>query len=282
MSHISLLYDVLQKEINTISFHAVHFFRFVNHFYGCISVLEMLGQEEILGLIDIAHIPFANIGKEYGFFNEGSLAYQISNPEYEKIWYTIWKEVGEKHLLDLVDEIEEKTFIMVEKAEKARGLTFFKRALGQLALAPEQINIISDLLASSDIGLSSSDKESASTDDLGSQNESGIIKPELTEKESGMPEIKPEVGQKESGMPDVKPEVGQRESGHLEVQKLETSKENSVLEETKTLTKTVDLNKAASLIQKRFRKTRRHRAVTPMVHVTHKRVTAITHRKRRI
>jgi len=120
MSNIALLYEAIQKEINSISFHAVHFFRFVNHFYGCISVLEMLAQEEILGLVDIANIPFAQIGKEYGFFNEGSLAYQISNPDYEKVWRAVWKEVGEAHLLDLVDEIEEKAFILVEKAERSR------------------------------------------------------------------------------------------------------------------------------------------------------------------
>ncbi len=58
MSNIDALYDAIQKEINSISFHAAHFFRFVNHFYGCISVLEMLAQEEMLGLVDIAHIPF--------------------------------------------------------------------------------------------------------------------------------------------------------------------------------------------------------------------------------
>jgi hypothetical protein len=266
MSNIALLYEAIQKEISSISFHAVHFFRFVNHFYGCISVLEMLAQEELLGLVDIAHVPFAEIGKEYGFFNEGPLAYKISNPDYEEIWITIWKEVGEEHRLDIVDDIEEKTFIIVEQAERSRGLTFLKRALAQMALTPEQVSMISELLASSDIGLAS-DKPEASQNNSGMpektiQKDSGISKPDTTQIVSGVPELKPE---------DQK----------LEVQKLETTQVSPILPETKTAIKTVDLNQAASLIQKRFRKTRRHRAATPMVNVTHRRATAFTHRRKR-
>ena len=279
MSNIAALYEAIQKEINSISFHAVHFFRFVNHFYGCISVLEMLAQEEILGLVDITHVPFSQIGKEYGFFNDGPLAYQISNSDYEKIWYSIWKEVGEAHNLTLVDDIEEKAFIIVEKAERSRGLSFFKRALAQLALTPEQVSMISDLLASSDIGLASAHlaQNLSGVSDLSSELASGIsdakpdIKPDVSQKDSG---IETKTSQKDSGIP----EADQK----LEVQKLETTNISSSLPETKTEIKNVDLNQAASLIQKRFRKTRRHRAATPMVNVTHRRATAFTHRRRKV
>ncbi len=283
MSNIDALYDAIQKEINSISFHAAHFFRFVNHFYGCISVLEMLAQEEMLGLVDIAHIPFGSIGAHYGFFTEGRVEYKIGSPEYEKIWNTIWKEIGEVHNLDIVDSIEEHTFKVIERAERERGLTFLKRALSQQALTPEQTAILTDLLASSDVGLASG--SGVGQNDLASPE----VKPELNQNDSGisqnsgakreaMPEAKPEAMRE--AMPEFKPEA--KPEPKLEVQKLETNQSNTILPETKTAIKTVDLNQAASLIQKRFRKTRRHRAATPLVHVTHKRVTAITHRKKRV
>jgi len=162
-----------------------------------------------------------------------------------------------------------------------------------MALTPEQISIIGELLASSDMGLASA---------LMHQKDSGISL--ASNQASGMPEVKPEAKPEVNpeakpeiiSQPEVKPDSNQNISGlasglasglthdgqKLEVQKLETNQTNSILPETKTIIKNVDLSKAASLIQKRFRKTRRHRAATPMVHVTHKRVTAITHRKRKV
>jgi hypothetical protein len=261
----------------------------------------------MLGLVDIAHIPFGPIGTQYGFFTEGRVDYKIGNPEYEKIWNTIWKEIGEVHNLDLVDSIEEHTFKVIERAERERGLTFLKRALSQQALTPEQTAILTDLLVSSDVGLASGLDSGiasgiASSLASGIAPDSGVGQNDLTKPEvkpEVKPEASPELNQINSGIaqssgakpeakleakpeasPDASPEA--KPEPKLEVQKLETNQSNTILPETKTAIKTVDLNQAASLIQKRLRKTRRHRAATPLVHVTHKRVTAITHRKKRV
>lgn len=266
MSKVNVLYDVIQKELDSIGFHAVHFFRFVNHFYGCITVLEMLAQNELMGTADIAHIDFSNIGKEFGFFTEGLLSYRITTPEYETVWRALWEELSLSHDLSVVDAIEEKTFIMVEKVERSRGLSFFKRALSQQALTADQVVMISELLSSSDIGLAKPDT-----------SETVIVeKPE--NHTVIMPEVNPELKVEKVGVSQEKPELSQSKIAPI-VTSSEESKPNPEVNSQQL--KTVDLNKAASLIQKRFRKTRRHRASTPMVNYVNKRVTAFTHRRKR-
>jgi hypothetical protein len=271
MSKVNALYDVIQKELDSISFHAVHFFRFVNHFYGCISVLEMLAQNELMGTADIAHIDFSNIGKEFGFFTEGLLSYRVATLEYETTWKALWEELSLSHDLSVVDAIEEKTFIMVEKVERSRGLSFFKRALSQQALTADQVAMISELLSSSDIGLAKPETNEAIV--VAKPENHIVVVPEVN------PELKVEkleLSQSKITPTEAKPEVSQAKP-----ELLQSNNEKSKPNPEGPQLKTVDLNQAASLIQKRFRKTRRHRASTPMVNYVNKRVTAFTHRRKR-
>lgn len=222
----SELVNVLKIEANAIKANALDFFKFVNHFYGCISVLEMLGEKELDSLVDISNITFENIGSIHGFYtSEYSLVYKAHTSTYESIWQSIWKNVGEKHDTATIDKLEDDIFSLVLAFEKVRGLSFFKYALSQQSLTAEQNALLQDLLAE---------------EHLATGREENKLPENLVNE-------KPE--EMQSGKTDL--------TGNLPV---------------------IDYKIMPEKVKK-YRRTRRHRNISPM---SLKRITATTHRKRRL
>jgi hypothetical protein len=236
------LLNVLKAEASGIKANALDFFKFTNHFYGCISILEMLGESEIDSLVDISNIAFEDIGSHYGFYtSEYSLKYVPYNATYKSIWQNIWQNLGEKRNTDSIDKLEDDAFAVILAFEKLRGLSFFKNALSQQSLTAEQNSIIQDLLAS---GLSEE-------------------KPE--------PEAKPEPhlalpGSAPASLAKPEPRLTSSISAPEKPENLESQKP---VIDYKILPEKV----------KKYRRTRRHNNISPM---SSNRITAITHKKKRL
>lgn len=206
----------LNEEIKIASVDKRTLFCLLNHFYGCVSVLEMLAQNEANLPIGT---PFEEIGQEYGFYkSETTTAYNASEP-YRVSWLWIWNEFGVGQKLEDVDKLEDETFKIMTEAEEAAGMKFFKTALASQELAEEDEKAVEELLAG---GSGEETLASASSQPL------ATIK------------YIPAPGIADSSQQPADEVVLHRRQRH--------------------------------------RITRRHRAITPMVH---KRITAITHRRKR-
>jgi hypothetical protein len=246
----SELLTVLKTEASGIKANAIDFFKFINHFYGCISVLEMLGESEFDSLVDISNIAFEDIGSHYGFYtSEYSLKYVPHNTIYRSIWESIWKKIGEKRNTDSIDKLEDDAFAIILAFEKLRGLTFFKNALSQQSLTAEQNLIIQDLLAS---GISEEKPEASQEIKSEKSDEIILAKPEprLTSSSSAQASL-------------AKPEP------HLaKPEKTENLESQKPVIDYKVLPEKV----------KKYRRTRRHNNISPM---SSNRITAITHKKKK-
>lgn len=228
----SELFNVLKTEADAIKANALDFFKFVNHFYGCISILEMLGEHELDSLVDISNITFENIGSHHGFYtSEYSLAYKPYTDIYESIWQSIWKNIGEKHDTSIIDKLEDEVFSIVLAFEKVRGLSFFKCALSQQSLTAEQNTLLQDLLAEEHLAFVKKSQE-----------------------ENKLPE--------NLALPEEKSEANT--SGNKDITGIKMP--------------VVDYKIMPEKVRK-YRRTRRHNNISPM---SSQRMTAITHKKKRL
>ena len=229
----------LNEEIKIASVNKRTLFCLLNHFYGCVSVLEMLAQNEINLPIET---PFEEIGKEYGFYKgETATTYGASEP-YRIGWLWIWNEFGVGQKLEDVDKLEDDTFKIMTEAEDAAGMNFFKTALASQELPEEDEKAVEELLAASGPGL-------AAASGPGLADASGVA--------SSQP-LAPTQNQPLATIKYIPASGKAPASGTAQLPA--DPADEIVLHQ-----------------RKKHRITRRHRAITPMVH---KRITAITHRRK--
>lgn len=221
----------LNEEIKIASVNKRTLFCLLNHFYGCVSVLEMLAQNEINLPIGT---PFEEMGQEYGFYKgETATTYSASEP-YRIGWLWIWNEFGVGQKLEDVDKLEDDTFKIMTEAEDAAGMKFFKTALASQELPEEDEKAVEELLAASGPGLADA---------------------------SGVASSQPLAPTQSQPLATIKyiPASGKAPASGTAQLPADPADE-IVLHQ-----------------RKKHRITRRHRAITPMVH---KRITAITHRRK--
>ena len=122
--------------------------RFQNHFYGCVSVMEMLASGELGGLVDISSVDFSNIGVEFGFYDNPASAFTGGGETYRSAWQWGWENLSGN--LAVVDEFEEATLAKMRSASQEPA--FFVAALAAGELPADMAAAADELLAAGDSG----------------------------------------------------------------------------------------------------------------------------------
>jgi hypothetical protein len=138
-------YDVflkeLENEIAWLNSNKPMVFHFLNHFYGCVSILEMLANKEISSFDEF---DFSKVGQLHGYYSGDAKQYVATTP-YRVAWEWIWREYGIGANFDGIDKLEDDCFAKLRVFEEKNGMDYFAKALATgEPLAEEELNWLAD------------------------------------------------------------------------------------------------------------------------------------------
>ena len=138
-------YDVflkeLENEIAWLNGNKPMVFHFLNHFYGCVSILEMLANKEISSFNEF---DFCQVGQLHGYYSGEKQPYIATTP-YRVAWEWVWREYGIGANFDGIDKLEDDCFARLRTFEEKNGMDYFAKALATgEPLAEEDLNWLAE------------------------------------------------------------------------------------------------------------------------------------------